>query len=266
MDKIAVITGASRGIGYALALELAAKNISVVAIARSEEDLTNLKHQFPDRINIIVADLSAAAGRFKAIQEILRLGNIQYLIHNAGIITPIAPLQALSEEDIRQILETNLLSPILFTKQLLPSMNRESRILNVSSVAAHQSIPGLGSYCISKAGINMWTNILRQELQENNIFVTSVIPGEVDTPMQQNLRDASFDYFPLVNEFNEAYRHDALIPATICASFLAWLLLDTTEEHFLEQEWNIYDESHHQYWLRQKLPLPLNKQKISIVD
>src|SRR5438105_9880949 len=244
MDKIAVITGASRGIGFSLALELAKREITVIAISRNETQLDKLKST-SSKINTLCADINDPTDQQKIVDEFSKYPSIHYIVNNAGIITPTASISTLSNENIRRILETNLISPILLTNELIPHIKEEGRVLNITSVAANMPIPGLGSYCISKAGINMWTEILKCELKNRPIFATNVIPGEVDTDMQKDLREATVDNFPLAAEFNEAYKHKTLIPPAVCASFLTWLLLDTKNEDFIDKEWNIYDVWHH---------------------
>ena len=70
--------------------------------------------------------------------------------------------------------------------------------------------------------------------------------------------------FPLSQEFQEAAKQNTLIPERLCAVFLAWLLLDTSRDEYSNREWNIYDVTHHQYWLKEKLPLPLkNRLKLN---
>lgn len=256
MSQTAVITGASSGIGRALALELASRDLIVIAIARNVKELTELKNQFPDKIKIIPADITSEAGLDTIKLEIDGL-SINYLIHSAGIISPIGLLHEALKADVRKILETNLLAPIVLTQILLPLFNKGAgRILNITSVAAEAAVSGVGAYCISKAALNMWTQVLQTELPKT-IAVTEVIPGEVDTSMQKNLRDVPSEQFPLAIEFQEAFSKQTLIPASICAEFLADLLLNTEPEEFSGKKWNIYKDYH------KAIPLPLNKDKLN---
>ena len=261
MKKLAVITGASRGIGAYLTRALAERGIDVIAVARQKACLETIQADYPERITIISADLSELKGRTSVIGSLSKHTKIDYLVHNAGVITPIAPLSNLSEENIRKILETNLITPMLLTTQLLPQMKKKSRILHISSPSGHQATAGLGPYCISKAGINMLTQIQRIELQVQDILSTYVLPGEVDTDMQQDLREASLNNFPLASEFQKAKDLQTLIPTETSAGFLSWLLLETQDEEYGQKEWNIYDTSHHGRWLKTPLPLPINKNK-----
>ena len=261
MKKLAVITGASRGIGAYLTRTLAEQGLDVIAIARQKMCLEELRAQYPKQITVVSADLSDATERSSVINTFSNRMAIDYLVHNAGVITPIGPLSNLTEENIRQILETNLIAPMLLTKQLLPQINKKGRILHISSPSGHQATAGLGPYCISKAGINMLTQIQRIEFQAHDILSTYVLPGEVDTDMQKALREASPNNFPLATEFQRAKALQTLIPIELSASFLEWLLLETSDEEYSQKEWNIYDTSHHVRWLKKPLPLPINKNK-----
>ncbi|WP_131795002.1 SDR family NAD(P)-dependent oxidoreductase [Fluoribacter gormanii] len=256
MSEVALITGASSGIGRALALELASKDITVIAIARNDDELIKLRDKNPSKIKIITADITTDMGLIK-IGEALNGLKINYLIHSAGIISPLGLLHQAKPSDVKKIIETNLIAPILLTQKTLPFFSKAGgRILNITSVASEQAVPGAGAYCITKSALNMWTQVLQTELPPE-IVATDVIPGEVDTGMQKNLRECSVEQFPLAIEFQEAYREKTLIPPSVCADFLALLLLKTTPEEFSAKRWNIYKH------YTKRIPLPLNKEKLN---
>lgn len=261
MQKKALITGASTGIGHALSIELAKKDIQVVAIARQKQALEQLRDQYPHQIQIIIEDISCDEGRKNIIQT-LTATEINYVVHNAGIVLPLGEIKNATEPEFRKIIDTNLMAPILLTNSLFFNLPQNNcRILNISSCSAYQASAGLGAYCITKAGLNMWTEILKIEFQKYGIEIATVVPGEVDTPIQKTLREISPEIFPLAMEFQGAAENNTLITGRLCASFLAWVLLNTTRDEYSNREWNIYDETHHRYWLKEKLPLPLNKIK-----
>jgi benzil reductase ((S)-benzoin forming) len=259
MHKIAVVTGASSGIGYALSLELAGRGVVVVAIARNKEALEKLQEQSPESIHPLVADVTCETG-LDAIISKINGQKINYLINCAGIVSPLGPLNDASDAELRKTMETNIIAPMLLTKKLIPFFNLsvDSRILNITSVSGKLALGGAGAYCISKAALNMWTSILQIELEQYGISVTTVIPGEVDTGMQGALRDAPQEAFPLATEFQEAKAKNTLIPPAICAHFLASLLLDVPKEQYSTKEWNIYTD-----YTANPLPAPLNKDKLA---
>ncbi|KTD71167.1 MULTISPECIES: SDR family NAD(P)-dependent oxidoreductase [Legionella] len=256
MSQIAMITGASSGIGQALTLELVSQGVTVIAIARNNTELLKLKDKHSEKIRIIPADITTDESLKRIVNEIKNL-KINYLIHNAGTISPLGSLHQAAADDIKKIIETNLIAPILLTQSVLPYFStKDGRILNITSVAGETAVLGAGAYCISKSALNMWTRVLQIELP-HGIVATDVIPGEVDTGMQKNLRECPVEQFPLAVEFQEAYQEKTLISPAVCAEFLAFILLKTTPKEFSEKRWNIY--KHH----TKPIPLPLNKEKLN---
>ena len=262
MRKTAVITGASRGIGYELALTLAAAGDRVFAIGRSETDLLKLQSFFSENITPIVADITSEAGRLKILETIDGI-KIDYLVNNAAIVTPLKSLEQYSDVEVENIFNTNIIAHIKLTNALVPYFP-QGRILNITSVAADCAIPNLSGYCITKAAMNHWTNQLQIELSKFFISVASVIPGEVDTKMQRNLRDAPAEEFPLTTEFQKAANAQTLIPAHVTALFLKWLLKAVPDQDYQTSvPWNIYDAWHRSQWIGEHiLPMPLNSEKL----
>lgn len=248
----AIVTGASKGIGYALTLNLAQRGIDVFAVARSEDELNKLKSNYPERINIVVADISAAEGRNKIIQKIGDCGitKIDFLVNNAAVIGPLKNLEEITEDEFQNLLNINLYAAVFLSSKLLPFLTG-GRILNVSSAAEGLPTAGAGLYAISKAALKMATRV--QQLEYSNVAVNSVIPGEVETNMQVELRNSDH---PLKQTFKECAESGSLMPASTCAAFLAYLLLEVNEHDFKNNEWEIYDLKHRNYWLKDKMLLP----------
>ncbi|QMT60935.1 SDR family NAD(P)-dependent oxidoreductase [Legionella sp. PC997] len=256
MSQVALITGASSGIGRALALELVSQDLTVIAIARHKDELLKLKDKNPNKIKIISADITTDKG-LKKIENKIKGLKINYLIHSAAIISPLGLLNKAKPRDIKKSIATNLIAPILLTQIVLPFFSKQGgRILNITSVAAEKAVPGAGAYCITKSALDMWTQVLQTELPPG-IIATDVIPGEVDTGMQKKLRECPVEQFPLATEFQDAYQEKTLIPPSACAEFLAFLLLKTTAKEFSSKRWNIYKDH------TKAVPLPLNKEKLN---
>src|SRR5579872_6132241 len=139
---------------------------------------------------------------------------------------------------------------------LSDTMPEKSRILFVTSRAATLKLKESSTYCASKAGLDEITAILRKELEEKNIGVSCVIPGEVDTKIQKILRETTS--FHLYKMFDEAYQGGQLISPKTCAEFLKWLLCDLSFDEFNRSNMpiSIYDEWHHSFWLKDKNQLP----------
>lgn len=255
--KVALITGASRGIGYELALALAAQDVTVIAVARSENELRELQEKYPDHIHIVAADVCIDKQREKILDLVHKFGKIDYFINNAAIITPLSSLKDVSQEDLTKILVTNVVAPVMLINKLIPYLSN-GRILDLSSPAAYTPVPGLGPYNLTKAAQAMLTKLHCLELSLYNIAVTSVLPGEVDTYMHEQLRETSH---PISEEFQQAKKMGKLMLPKVSAAFLAWLLLKTSTKEYEAQQWSIYDQSHRDRWLGKDMLLPLPSKK-----
>lgn len=254
--KIAVVSGANRGIGLAIVEQLIKEKVKVIAIARNTESLLFLLQQFPNQIEIIKADLSTEQGQ-KSILDQFKESKIDYLVHNAAIIQPIGTNSFLdaSPEDLRKIIETNLISPIILTNLLGSKLKEGTRVLNVSSRAGEKAYSGLGAYCTTKAGLDMYTESLQLD-RPHGILAASVHPGEVDTGMQSNLRDNKSPDFPFSKFFIKNYHEKKLISPELSGKYIVWLLLKTSDQQFTQQKHNIYDTSHHMHWDSKDLTNP----------
>jgi benzil reductase ((S)-benzoin forming) len=258
--RCAVVTGASSGIGRALALSLARRDFEVVAVARRGELLEQMAEEASRPVHCVEADVATTEGRQKVRDKVSELGAVSVLVHNAAVVQ-VGALADTSDEDWRRVFEINLHAPFFLSRDLLPHMSPGSRILHVSSGAAHRAISKWGPYCVSKAALHMLYECLRDELAGREIWVASARPGIVDTPMQTTLRDR------LPGEEGATYRgwyekRRAAPPATLApppeggldtaensAGFLTWLLTDTEPAEFSEAEWEIRDTKHHHRWV-----------------
>lgn len=246
MSKPFVITGASSGIGQALAWQLASLGHSVVAIARRDAQLQQTKAKFPDLIETLVADLSEQSAINMIKKQLDQYQRLAGLIHNAGQLQPLGSIRELSYQQWRQIAAINLEAPIFLSQALLEQLSG-GRILHVSSGVAHFPVAKWLPYCTTKAALHMVTRCLQTEL--NDVAVGSAQPGIVDTTMQQLI----LHHQSLTREektFYQQTRQQGLqVSPTTVAKFFSWLLLDTADQDFCAQEWDIYDKSHHHHWL-----------------
>lgn len=188
--KSALITGASKGIGRAVALELAGTDLEIITTARNERELGTLQDEIRSSggQNVYrVADLSRKA-RLEEFIDFIRKDDreIDLLVHSAGIAR-VGKIQDLSPEDWSATLDINLTVPFLLTRKLLPLMSSGALIIFVNSVAGRTTFPEWGAYSASKYGLKGLADTLRQELQPEGIRVTTVYSSSVDTPMQDNL-------------------------------------------------------------------------------
>ena len=189
MNKMALVTGGSRGLGRALALELAKAGSKVALVARHLSDLQAVVKEIREAGGEAYA-LEGDVGRKEDVYPLVGqasrlLGPIDLLVNNASTLGAL-PLRDLADTDceaLSQVLETNLVGPFRFIKAVAGNMwlRGEGCIVNVSSDAAVEAYPKWGAYSVSKAGLDHLTRIFAAELKEVAFF--SVDPGEMDTQM-----------------------------------------------------------------------------------
>jgi short-subunit dehydrogenase len=177
-----VVTGASRGIGAALAAELAGRGARVVLVARSADVLDKLAAELGGES--FPADLTDAAAIEPLVRRIEAGGPIDLLVNNAGVDLT-GDLVDLDGEQIANLLALNLCAPILLTRAVIPGMCERARghIVNVSSLAGTNAVRGLAPYSASKAGLSHFTAGLRAELKGTPITTTLVQIGAVESTM-----------------------------------------------------------------------------------
>jgi len=192
--RVALVTGASQGIGRACALKLAAAGATVAVAARNQEKLTELAREieasggkafaFP----VDVADEEQVKGAFKS--ALGQLGKIDILINNAGI-TRDQLVMRMKRADWDSVLNTNLTSAYLCTQQVIGSMlkQRWGRIINITSVFGQTGQAGQANYAASKAGLIGLTMAIAREVGSRNITCNAVAPGFIETAMTSGLAD-----------------------------------------------------------------------------
>jgi len=193
-NRIAFITGASRGIGRACALALSAAGARVAVAARNIEQLEALAAEIraAGREAFVVAiDLGSADSIKEAFAKTAKdLGTVTILVNNAGL-TKDGLAVRMKKDDWDVVISTNLTGTFLASQQVLQGMMRErwGRIINIASVVGEMGNPGQANYVASKAGIIGLTKSLAQEMGSRNITVNAVAPGFVSTDMTQGLSE-----------------------------------------------------------------------------
>lgn len=189
-DSIIWITGASSGIGKAIAVEFASNNKTIAASARNIEALNRLKKEIAsDKKNIKLYPLDVTD--FRQVNKTARLIEADYsldcLINNAGATT-FKFVKDNSIEEIDEIIKTNLNGSIYAIQAVLPRMIEQKRgtIINILSVAAEKVLTKSSVYAASKAGLLAYTKVLREELREQNIRIINILPGATRTPIWDN--------------------------------------------------------------------------------
>ena len=278
--------------GAALSIALAGRGFHVLLVGRRAEHLAAVAARCgggpsggaATALPLDVASPDAPPALAAAVAATgLRL---RFLVHNAGTLGAIAPLSALTRAAFEAALQTNAVGPLFLTQALLPHLGPGSRVLHVSSGAAHGPQGGWGAYCASKAALHSLYAVLAAELGGSGVAVGSARPGVVDTPMQGRIREEGAG----VPAFKEHARFVALhegagggagaaagarpppagaldAPDNV-AAFFAWLLLHTEAAEFSAKEWDIRDAAHHPRWVAgpPRPPPPPGEERFDVLD
>ncbi|CAM2941298.1 SDR family NAD(P)-dependent oxidoreductase [Legionella worsleiensis] len=241
-----IITGGGSGLGKALALNLAQRGKSVLIIGRREAMLKETAAVCAS-IKYLCADVSTSEGRDLIRVCLDNIPQIHALVNNAGSLQPVVPITDIKMNDWHQTLATNLDAPLCLP-QLLNDKLKHGRVLNIGSGAAYFPVKGWTTYCVSKAALAMLTRCW--QLESDAISFASVMPGIIDTEMQAIARNGSHMDPEHVLFYQRLKQHNRLISPDTVAEFLAWLLLDLDADKYVSKEWDIYDTSHHAFWLK----------------
>ena len=209
--KVALVTGASRGIGLSAAMALAEAGATVVALARSNP----VSEELAERLGAIgrphlllscdVADWAAVDGAVRTAVE--RFGGIDAVVNNAGVIDPIGRLGDTDPVQWHRNMAINLGGAYNVVRAALSSLTaRRGTVINISSGAAHRAIEGWSAYCSGKAGLAMLTQMLALEYGGEGLRVFGFQPGVVDTGMQGQIRASG------INEVSRLKREDLASP------------------------------------------------------
>ena len=232
---VAIVTGASRGLGAAVAHWLAKAGAGVTLVGRSEA----LLHQVAQEVNhrsgealVSAADVADYDACRTAVNRSLeRFGRINVLVNNAGIVQPIAGIRRADPVGWRYNIEVNLIGPFNMIRAAVSALRAQKGcIVNVSSGAASLALENISAYCTAKAALNHFTRVLAVE--EPDLTALAVRPGVVDTDMQTYIRNEGSRAMPA--EQVAYYRHlkenGQLEPPEVPARSIAWLALHAPRE------------------------------------
>lgn len=218
--EVFFITGASRGIGLALAKELLHENHILVCTARSKnEELIGLAEEKGVHLAFLKYDLAQTGGLEKLIDTMVsyipNYPESVTLINNAGVIDPIGNTEDNSAGEIERSIAINLIAPMILTSAFihrLKDAHVPKRVINISSGAGRHAYAGWSSYCAGKAGLDHYSRAvsLEQKREPYGVKIISVAPGIIDTDMQRRIRLTDKEHFELVDQF-KGYKEKGLL-------------------------------------------------------
>lgn len=224
-QKVALVTGASGGIGRAAAKALARKGYFLALNGRDEKRLEDLRSELEGnhkgKWGVFRADLSSEEAVSGMVREVIEVfGRLDVLINSAGIIA-YGPFESLDPGKMREVMEVNYWGSVACIRSVLPQMRKQKsgHIVNIASTAGRRGFPMETAYCASKFAVVGFSEALRLELEGSGIGVSLICPGIVDTPMAES--------FLAIPGIREAVR--PLTPEEIAA----WIL-KSIENHLLE--------------------------------
>ena len=199
-----IITGTTRGIGRAFADLITERKHPLFALNRRPDDRVDSNRNF----SCDLGQADQVSGIFHSLMVAVREAGCRelVLINNAAVLEPVLPIEKIFDDQIQTHLQTNLAAPFQLISAFIrqPSEHLVSRrIINITSGAAEHAYAGWSLYCATKAGLNMLTRCvdLEQKQRESPVSICAVAPGVVDTDMQQMIRQANPEDFPLQKQF-----------------------------------------------------------------
>lgn len=191
-ESVAIITGASSGIGRATALALTERGVRVALLARSAEKLAEVVAQCPEALPLACDVRDEAAVNETIAATLARWGRIDVLINSAGLSLNGA-VDGYTLDDWRVVLDTNLTGTFLTCRAVLPTMKQQNggQIINISSGAGRNGIKQMAAYCAAKFGVIGFTEALGLEVRQHNIRVSALLPGSVATDFSRVAKRAA---------------------------------------------------------------------------
>lgn len=233
LSTVAIVTGASRGLGQALALGLLKPGTQLITLARSHNAALATQAAksgvLLQQVQADLADPSAAAESAKQVMAALPRDAQRYLlINNAGTVEPINQAHDLTDAAaIATAFNLNVTSVMLLISEFLQATQgaADRRILNISSGAGRNPMPGWGVYCATKAALDHYTQVLHAE--NHGVRVASLAPGVIDTGMQEKIRGSDANSFPNVERFAQMHEQGQLSsPEAIAEKILRYIAHD----------------------------------------
>ena len=224
----AIVTGHTRGLGAALAANLLARGVPVLGLARTRS--ADLAAAYPDLFDEVELDLadSVALSRWLAdgmLGDYLDGTGAVLLLNNAGMVSPVGPLDAQDPQAVLRAVQLNVAAPMALAAAVVrASGGAQRRILHISSGAGRNAYPGWSVYCATKAALDQHARAVALDC-ERGVRICSLAPGVIDTDMQAEIRATTEDRFPLRKRFVDMKETGALVEPDECAERLVDYLL-----------------------------------------
>lgn len=239
-----IITGASQGLGNSIARKLVDKSHYLFCVARKTDgDLMRYAKEKECNLDFIEFDLSNSYEIEKLMNTIfdkINLSEIESisLINNAGVVSPIKPIENCKDNEIINNINVNLLAPIILTSSFIRNLTNfvgKKNVISISSGAGKKPYYGWSNYCASKAGIDIFTQCIGIEQNTNTnpnpVNIMSLVPFVMDTEMQEEIRKTDKGNFKEVEKFNEFKNEGKLLPVDFVAEKVIRLL---KEKEFIQ--------------------------------
>ena len=217
--KVAIVTGASSGIGAATARAMGAAGARVALVGRDDGRLAAAAADVAEHVVLSVDITDDDAPTAIVEQTLSAFGRIDVLVHSAGLFEPVAFAQLPAESLDRQW-RTNVRAPLLITQAALPHLDAGASVVFLSSIAGHVGFQDSAAYCATKGALELVTRALALELAPRGIRVNSIAPGNIKTPMNEELRTTT-DYEAVCNAVTPAGRFGEADEIAAAILFLA---------------------------------------------
>jgi benzil reductase ((S)-benzoin forming) len=212
-----VLTGHSRGLGAAIAAELAGRGIPVLALARKQ----GADMQGATQVALDLSDTAALSAWIEGgtLGTFLADADTALLINNAGMLQPVGPLSTHDPAEVARAIALNVAAPLMLAAAVAALDVAERRVLHVSSGAGRNAYPGWAIYCASKAALDHHARAATLD-QADGLRIVSLAPGVIDTDMQAQIRATDVEHFPLRDQFQALKANGALASPEACAERL----------------------------------------------